>query len=181
MPTHFLNVSRDGDSTTSLGSLCQCLTILSENKLFLTSNLYHCEHREPEAELPACFLAACYSAWIAWRTIWPRFYLLLPTLYITQSMLNAHVSVAACSYTHLSQFPAEVLTNCSTSAELCLQNAAFSPHLQAGRGRALSAQLVPGACSWDPAGAGPWWLTSQSFRGPAAAICLLLCRVSGWG
>lgn len=60
-------------------------------------------------------------------------------------MLNAHVSVAACSYTHLSQFPAEVLTNCSTSAELCLQNAAFSPHLQAGRGRALSAQLVPGA------------------------------------
>jgi len=30
-PTCFLNTTRDGDSTTSLGSLCQCTTILSEN------------------------------------------------------------------------------------------------------------------------------------------------------
>ena len=27
---HFLNTSRDSDSTTSLGSLCHCLTALSE-------------------------------------------------------------------------------------------------------------------------------------------------------
>jgi len=37
--TRFLNTSRDGDSTTSLGSLFQCLTTLSVNKLFLISSL----------------------------------------------------------------------------------------------------------------------------------------------
>ena len=36
---HLLNTSRDGDSTTSLGSLFQCLTTLSVKKCFLTSNL----------------------------------------------------------------------------------------------------------------------------------------------
>ena len=35
----FLNTSRDGDSTTSLGSLCHCSTALSEKKFFLISNL----------------------------------------------------------------------------------------------------------------------------------------------
>jgi len=35
----FLNTSRDSDSTTSLGSLCQCLTSLSEKKFLLISNL----------------------------------------------------------------------------------------------------------------------------------------------
>jgi len=35
----FLNTSRDGDSTTCLGSLCQCSTALSEKKGFLISNL----------------------------------------------------------------------------------------------------------------------------------------------
>ncbi|KAK4832719.1 LOW QUALITY PROTEIN: hypothetical protein QYF61_025208, partial [Mycteria americana] len=34
-----LNTCRDGDSTTSLGSLFQCLTTLSLNKFFLISNL----------------------------------------------------------------------------------------------------------------------------------------------
>ncbi|KAK4820465.1 LOW QUALITY PROTEIN: hypothetical protein QYF61_027747 [Mycteria americana] len=37
--THLLNTSRDGDSTTSLGSLCQCLTTLSVQKFFLISSL----------------------------------------------------------------------------------------------------------------------------------------------
>jgi len=35
----FLNTSRDGDSTTSLGSLFQCLTTLYVKKCFLISNL----------------------------------------------------------------------------------------------------------------------------------------------
>ena len=35
----FLNTSRDGDSTTSLRSLFQCLTTLSVKEFFLTSNL----------------------------------------------------------------------------------------------------------------------------------------------
>ena len=35
----FLNTFRDGDSTTSLGSLFQCLTTFSVNKFFLMSNL----------------------------------------------------------------------------------------------------------------------------------------------
>jgi len=35
----FWNTSRDGDSTISLGSLWQCLTVLLEKKLPLTSNL----------------------------------------------------------------------------------------------------------------------------------------------
>jgi len=35
----FLNTSRDGDSTTPLGSLFQCLTTLSVRKCFLISNL----------------------------------------------------------------------------------------------------------------------------------------------
>jgi len=35
----FLNTSRDGDSTTSLGSLFECLTTLSVKKVFLISNL----------------------------------------------------------------------------------------------------------------------------------------------
>ena len=35
----FLNTSRDGDSTTSLRSLFQCLTTLSVKKFFLISNL----------------------------------------------------------------------------------------------------------------------------------------------
>jgi len=33
------NTSRDGDLTTSVGSLCQCLTALLEKKLFLTFNI----------------------------------------------------------------------------------------------------------------------------------------------
>ena len=36
---HFMNTSRDSDSTTSLGSLCQCLATLPEKKFFLISNL----------------------------------------------------------------------------------------------------------------------------------------------
>ena len=36
---HFLNTFRDGDSTTSLGSLFQCLTTLLEKKCFLISSL----------------------------------------------------------------------------------------------------------------------------------------------
>lgn len=36
---HSSNTSRDGDSNTSLSSPCQFITILSENKLFLVSNL----------------------------------------------------------------------------------------------------------------------------------------------
>jgi len=36
---HLLNTSRDGDSTTYLGSLFQFLTALSVNKFFLISNL----------------------------------------------------------------------------------------------------------------------------------------------
>jgi len=39
--THFLNPSRDGDSTTALGSLVQCLTALSAKKCFLISNALH--------------------------------------------------------------------------------------------------------------------------------------------
>ena len=37
--TRLLNTSRDGDSTTSLGSLCHCLPALPEKKLFPVSNL----------------------------------------------------------------------------------------------------------------------------------------------
>jgi len=33
-----LNTFRDGDSTTSLGSLCHCLTTLDEKKFFLIHN-----------------------------------------------------------------------------------------------------------------------------------------------
>jgi len=35
----FLSTSRDGDSTTSLGSLFQCLTTLSVKKFLLISSL----------------------------------------------------------------------------------------------------------------------------------------------
>ena len=35
----FLNASKDGDSTTSLSSLFQCLTTLFLKKYFLISNL----------------------------------------------------------------------------------------------------------------------------------------------
>lgn len=34
-----LNASRDGDSTSSLGSPFQCIATVSEDKLFLTFNL----------------------------------------------------------------------------------------------------------------------------------------------
>jgi len=37
--TWFLNASRDGDSTTSQGSLVQCFTTLSVKKFFIISNL----------------------------------------------------------------------------------------------------------------------------------------------
>ena len=37
--TWFLNTSRDGDSTTLLGSLFKCVTILSKNKFSQISNL----------------------------------------------------------------------------------------------------------------------------------------------
>lgn len=37
--TLYLNTSRDNDSTTPLGRLCQYLTTLSENEFFLISNL----------------------------------------------------------------------------------------------------------------------------------------------
>ncbi|KAJ7399438.1 hypothetical protein BTVI_115200 [Pitangus sulphuratus] len=39
MSSHSLNTSRDGDSTTSLASLFQCLTMISLKKFFLLSNL----------------------------------------------------------------------------------------------------------------------------------------------
>ena len=39
-----LNTSSDGDPTTSLGSLCQCLTTHSDKKCFLISNLNHLGH-----------------------------------------------------------------------------------------------------------------------------------------
>lgn len=38
-PILSLHTSRDGDSTTSLGNLCQCLTTLHEKKFFLISTL----------------------------------------------------------------------------------------------------------------------------------------------
>ena len=38
-PKCFLNTSRDGDSTTSLGSLFQCQTTLSVKKFFITASL----------------------------------------------------------------------------------------------------------------------------------------------
>jgi len=38
-PTRFSNLSRDGDSTTVLGSLVQCLTTLSIKKFFLIPNI----------------------------------------------------------------------------------------------------------------------------------------------
>lgn len=37
--TSLLNISRDGDSTTSMSSLFQCFITLSVKKVFLTSNL----------------------------------------------------------------------------------------------------------------------------------------------
>ena len=37
--TRLWNTSKDGDSTTSLGSLCHCLTALAEKKFSLISNL----------------------------------------------------------------------------------------------------------------------------------------------
>ena len=37
--TRLWNTSRDGDCTTSLGSLCHCSTALSEKKSFFISNL----------------------------------------------------------------------------------------------------------------------------------------------
>ena len=40
--TSFLYISRDGDSTTSLGSLCHCIITLSKKNFFLTSNLACC-------------------------------------------------------------------------------------------------------------------------------------------
>jgi len=39
-PHGFLNPSRDGDSSTALGSLVQRLTTLSVKKFFLISNLW---------------------------------------------------------------------------------------------------------------------------------------------
>ena len=42
--TVFLNTSGDGDSTTSLGNLFQCITTLSEKKVFLTSNMNLPQH-----------------------------------------------------------------------------------------------------------------------------------------
>ena len=51
--THFLITSRDGDSTTSLGSLFQCLTTLSVKKVFLISN----------PNLPWCNLRPCSGLW----------------------------------------------------------------------------------------------------------------------
>ena len=47
--THLLNTSRDGDSTTSLGSLFQCLITLSVKKFFLISNLNFPWRREGQS------------------------------------------------------------------------------------------------------------------------------------
>ena len=70
----FLNTSRDSDSTTSLGSLCQCLTTLSEKKFFCKQQLHIYlalkmfqleEMQKPLDEGPLCWAAdveSC-SAW----------------------------------------------------------------------------------------------------------------------
>ena len=42
---HFLNTSQESDSTTSLGSLCHCLTALSEEEFLLIPNLSLPWHR----------------------------------------------------------------------------------------------------------------------------------------
>lgn len=55
--TSTLFISRDGGSTTSLGSQCQCLTTPSETKSFLISNLT-LPHKHPHSELICC-LALC--------------------------------------------------------------------------------------------------------------------------
>ena len=47
----FLHTSRDGDSTTSLGSLCHCLTTPSEKKFCQISKLNHVLQRDATASL----------------------------------------------------------------------------------------------------------------------------------
>ena len=56
-PTHLLNTSRDGDPTTSLGSLLQCLITLPANKIF--PNI---QSKPPLAQLEAVssHLITCY-------------------------------------------------------------------------------------------------------------------------
>jgi len=53
----FVNTFRDSDSTTSLGSLFQCLTSLSEKKFFLISNL----------NLPWCNLRPFALVLLVWK------------------------------------------------------------------------------------------------------------------
>jgi len=54
-PPHFLNTSRDSDCITSLGSPFQCISTLSENKFFLTSNL--------NLTFGLCAIAMCVLVW----------------------------------------------------------------------------------------------------------------------
>jgi len=55
--TRFVSTSRDGDSTTSLGSLFQCLTTLSVKKFFLIS---HLDFPPEQLEAIACRPIASY-------------------------------------------------------------------------------------------------------------------------
>lgn len=56
--THLLNISTDGDSTTSLGSLFQCLIPLSEKKYILISDLnLPCCNLRPTSRPITCYLA----------------------------------------------------------------------------------------------------------------------------
>ena len=59
--TRFFNTSRDGDSTTSLGSLFQCLTTLSVKKFFWRSNL----------NLPWCNSTPCplFLSPVTWKKL----------------------------------------------------------------------------------------------------------------
>jgi len=74
--TCFLNTSRDGDSTTSLGSLFQCLTTLSVQKISLISNLYlpWCNLRPlPPVAWSCCDPSAGPGIWPCWASYnWPR-------------------------------------------------------------------------------------------------------------
>uniref|UniRef100_A0A8V0XGV5 EH domain-containing protein n=1 Tax=Gallus gallus TaxID=9031 RepID=A0A8V0XGV5_CHICK len=71
---HFKHTSRDGDSTTSLGSLFQCLTTLSVKKFFLIFklNLPWCNLR-PFPLVPQQFTAGISLYKVYYKQVYPTY------------------------------------------------------------------------------------------------------------
>ena len=100
----FLNTSRDGDSTTFLGSLFQCLTTLSVKKCFLISNLKWlevtlCDRRIALQQMKRTLAWFLFLTRPTTFTVLWAWHCLPPALYVIGHSCHCHVDLSTPLFT----------------------------------------------------------------------------------